>query len=835
MYGLAVMSRPLTDLEAVLAERWAYEYLQGRDGAFEDLRDYVPDFKTSGLTDVWYLRVAARALTLPSEDLRNARRLKLVSQVLGWPLLYALTVASADLRPSLAGWFEIQARVALSDLKDPILEQYARSYAEIGGETLTVSDIRRAISEAGSAVTPGSFEERVLAIQTQVRNGDFRGAAAAVVRFRADVGRTAPGNLRRAIFALGLEQADFDPLLAHLRAFSDEPLRSKDISAILHSAKNRSLNHNQLETIIEFIMATAPDSHLAVDASWFFSRNNMKDELVAYMWNLSPELLGSSWVSASLPSILARHGTSALHAAFASRDATAMKTEHIQILLMTSITVRDEDLMRKLLAVDQAVNSTQVVTPLLVALRYVATTMLDELPPPGWREDSLSAWETLPEDAAVQLILRLPSNDHHYTMEIMRRRPVSIDERAACVYYFAHSGQRKEAHKLLKDIWPKRLEIRLFLYRYLAGAAHLLNDLDLTVEVFRDVLEDELLDGERLARLTGGTLKALTDRGRTGEAEELLWLAMPLIESAPPESQAILFNLLVAGYAGEKRLEDAMRIKETMIDRGVPVDRFTLGALSSAMYRSGMLSTEEGQIRGASADEWRTLAILFDDVVHELNQPVGRAGMALRTLMNARSSGHAELEDTALEALSESIRDLGDRLGVYKGLTGSASTGGRVDVDEIIGQVVGMTRRFAQATGIEVEHVSGRRDDNPIQILGDAFQLRLALRALVVNAIQAMVDVEDSNRRVLVSTMISHVQATDLVEIYVRDNGPGIPEVAREKIFTRGYTTKPGRGLGLGLSLVQSVVENHGGSITLQDDVDSGTEFWIRLPAYRTE
>lgn len=65
----------------------------------------------------------------------------------------------------------------------------------------------------------------------------------------------------------------------------------------------------------------------------------------------------------------------------------------------------------------------------------------------------------------------------------------------------------------------------------------------------------------------------------------------------------------------------------------------------------------------------------------------------------------------------------------------------------------------------------------------------------------------------------------------VRDNGPGIPAEVQQRLFERGFTTKKGRGLGLGLSLVQSVVEAHGGRIRHLREVSPGAEFWLELPA----
>jgi signal transduction histidine kinase len=72
----------------------------------------------------------------------------------------------------------------------------------------------------------------------------------------------------------------------------------------------------------------------------------------------------------------------------------------------------------------------------------------------------------------------------------------------------------------------------------------------------------------------------------------------------------------------------------------------------------------------------------------------------------------------------------------------------------------------------------------------------------------------------------------DKIEIRVKDNGPGIPEEIKNKIFQPFFTTKPtGQGTGLGLSLSYDIVKAHGGEIKVNSKAGEGTEFIIILPA----
>jgi signal transduction histidine kinase len=70
----------------------------------------------------------------------------------------------------------------------------------------------------------------------------------------------------------------------------------------------------------------------------------------------------------------------------------------------------------------------------------------------------------------------------------------------------------------------------------------------------------------------------------------------------------------------------------------------------------------------------------------------------------------------------------------------------------------------------------------------------------------------------------------DEIRITITDNGPGIPDSIKDKIFQPFFTTKPtGQGTGLGLSLSYDIVKAHGGEIKVTSTIGKGTEFIIQL------
>lgn len=109
-------------------------------------------------------------------------------------------------------------------------------------------------------------------------------------------------------------------------------------------------------------------------------------------------------------------------------------------------------------------------------------------------------------------------------------------------------------------------------------------------------------------------------------------------------------------------------------------------------------------------------------------------------------------------------------------------------------------------------------------VLGDETQLFQMTLNLVLNAFEALAD-QGGTVRVSTGTDGEHAI------LRVADNGPGIPDQVKEKIFDPFFTTKgSGKGIGLGLTIVQQIVEAHGGTIALESTAGQGTAFTVVFP-----
>jgi signal transduction histidine kinase len=111
-------------------------------------------------------------------------------------------------------------------------------------------------------------------------------------------------------------------------------------------------------------------------------------------------------------------------------------------------------------------------------------------------------------------------------------------------------------------------------------------------------------------------------------------------------------------------------------------------------------------------------------------------------------------------------------------------------------------------------------------IEGDPTQIQQVLINLVSNAFDAMGETPAS-RRIVEITTTSNGDGT--ISVAVRDHGCGIAETARERLFEHFFTTKK-EGLGMGLAIVRSIIEAHGGTIAAENATGGGARFQFHLP-----
>ncbi|MFW5846251.1 MAG: hybrid sensor histidine kinase/response regulator, partial [Planctomycetota bacterium] len=152
----------------------------------------------------------------------------------------------------------------------------------------------------------------------------------------------------------------------------------------------------------------------------------------------------------------------------------------------------------------------------------------------------------------------------------------------------------------------------------------------------------------------------------------------------------------------------------------------------------------------------------------------------------------------------------------------------QVHIHKVISDVIGMIRH---TLGPDIHVQSALRAD-PDTVLGDFSQLQSALLNLVINARDAMP--EGGELRLSTALLAADEDAQpdrQRLAITIADNGQGMPAAVRERIFEPFFTTKEaGRGTGLGLAAVQSIVHEHRGAIRVSSEPGVGTTITMLLP-----
>src|SRR5438093_7200790 len=215
---------------------------------------------------------------------------------------------------------------------------------------------------------------------------------------------------------------------------------------------------------------------------------------------------------------------------------------------------------------------------------------------------------------------------------------------------------------------------------------------------------------------------------------------------------------------------------------------------------------------------------LVSGVAHELNNPLTSiAGLSEFLLeqkeLGKKDRGHLQVIQEQAERAGRIVRNL--LTFARKG----AAERVPVDLNDVIRRTLSLTSYDLKLKDIQVEReLSGALPD----VFGDRHGLQQVVLNLVTNAAHAVAEnPRERPREITVSTWFD-----GQVHLRVADTGPGIPDEIAQSVFTPFFTTKePGKGTGLGLSITYSIVESHGGQITLEPrGPRGGAAFRVDLP-----
>ncbi|WP_190273057.1 trifunctional serine/threonine-protein kinase/ATP-binding protein/sensor histidine kinase [Rhodopseudomonas palustris] len=239
----------------------------------------------------------------------------------------------------------------------------------------------------------------------------------------------------------------------------------------------------------------------------------------------------------------------------------------------------------------------------------------------------------------------------------------------------------------------------------------------------------------------------------------------------------------------------------------------------------------EFQLREARAELGRTsqmtaLGSFAASIVHEINQPIAsilaQTEAALRWL-NREQPDIAEVTQ-GLTRIRNSGRRTADIVKSLRSLGKQApATFSPICLEEVVEEVMRLIAEDLDAGSVQITVVLL---DQRRRISADRVQLQQVIFNLVTNAIHAMAEMEESARRIVIST----TEAGDgMVRLTIEDSGCGMSEEVRGRIFEPFFTTKTA-GMGVGLAICRSIVELHRGTISVRSTPGQGSTFEIAIP-----
>jgi PAS domain S-box-containing protein len=225
-----------------------------------------------------------------------------------------------------------------------------------------------------------------------------------------------------------------------------------------------------------------------------------------------------------------------------------------------------------------------------------------------------------------------------------------------------------------------------------------------------------------------------------------------------------------------------------------------------------------------------TLGEVSASIAHEVNQPlaaiVNNAAASL-VLLSDRQPNLDEVRAALTDVVSDAERASAIVERVRQMSRRSAPQHAPCRIHELVDDVMALAARVSALQGVPIETDVPR--DLPL-VLGDLVHLQQVLLNLVVNAIDAMSDVDPSERRVEIRAITDAEDGHPSVTIRVADRGTGLTPDGMPRLFEAFHTTKP-HGLGLGLAISRSIVEMHGGRLWAEPNQEKGAVFSVRLPA----
>ncbi len=230
----------------------------------------------------------------------------------------------------------------------------------------------------------------------------------------------------------------------------------------------------------------------------------------------------------------------------------------------------------------------------------------------------------------------------------------------------------------------------------------------------------------------------------------------------------------------------------------------------------------------AHANRLATMGQLAASIAHEVNQPIGAARNNTHAALRFLARNPPDLGEVkeALECVVNNTYRAGDIIsGIRDQIKKEPPRMKAVDLNEAIKEVVALVRGELSKHRVPLKMCLA---EGLSAVRADRVQLQQVMLNLILNAIDAILSVDDDARELVISTESS---ASEGMQVAIGDSGPGVAPEDRERIFESFFSTKSD-GLGIGLSICRSIIDAHSGRLWVGAHEPRGAVFSFSLPAH---
>ncbi|WP_034854866.1 trifunctional serine/threonine-protein kinase/ATP-binding protein/sensor histidine kinase [Sinorhizobium sojae] len=247
--------------------------------------------------------------------------------------------------------------------------------------------------------------------------------------------------------------------------------------------------------------------------------------------------------------------------------------------------------------------------------------------------------------------------------------------------------------------------------------------------------------------------------------------------------------------------------------------------------RESEQALREAQGQLAHANRVATMGQLTASIAHEVNQPIAASVTNAQAALRWLGAHPPNLEEVA-QALGRIVGNAnraGEVIGRIRALVKKEPPlKVQFDLNEAVSHVIALSHGEVRRQAVSLR---SEFSTSLPYVKGDRVQLQQVILNLIMNAIEAMSEIDEGERELRIST---ETETSGDVTVRIRDTGPGVDPLGMDRVFEAFYTTKSS-GMGMGLSICRSIIEAHGGRLWVSANEPRGAVFQFTLPVDRDE